>query len=167
PPPPSPPPVTHVAQVVQAPASPVAHAPQAPAADLDVWRAILDRVRARRPALASVLEHAIPIETSAARVIVGFEPSAAFLGARASEPEALEDLTREIRAHFGAPTQVALDLSARPSAVQKTVATVDAERRSAELAKARAAVENHPLVQEAVRLFGAQLRDVKLPSGEG
>jgi len=41
-----------------------------------------------------------------------------------------------------------------------------ADRRSAELAKARAAVEGHPLVQEAVRLFGAQLRDVKLPSGE-
>jgi len=27
-------------------------------------------------------------------------------------------------------------------------------------------VEGHPLVQEAIRLFGAQLRDVKLPSGE-
>ena len=48
------------------------------------------------------------------RVVVGFEPSAAFLAARASEPEALEELTREVRAHFGAPTQVALDLSARP-----------------------------------------------------
>ena len=113
-----------------------------------------------------MLEHAIPLETTAARVVVGFEPGAAFLAARASEPEALEELTREVRAHFGAPTQVALDLSARPSAAVKTIASLDAERRTAELAKARAVVEGHPLVQEAVRLFGAQLRDVKLPSGE-
>jgi DNA polymerase-3 subunit gamma/tau len=134
---------------------------------MSVWRAILDRVRAKRPALASVLEHAVPLETTKARLLIGFEPGAAFLGARASEPEALEDLTREVRAYFGAPTQVALDLSARPAPNVKTVAALEAERRSAETAKARAAVEGHPLVQEAVRLFGAQLRDVKLPSGEG
>jgi hypothetical protein len=114
-----------------------------------------------------VLEHAIPLETTAARFVLGFEPSAAFLGARASEPDALEDLTREVRAHFGAPTQVALDLSAQATAGTKTIAALDAEHRAAELAKARAVVESHPLVQEAVRLFGAQLRDVKLPPGEG
>jgi DNA polymerase-3 subunit gamma/tau len=183
PPPPPPPalaPQAHQAQAqapapATAPARAAAPPPAAalppvaslPLADLNVWRAILDRVRAKRPALASTLEHAIPLETTAARVVLGFEPSAAFLAARASEPEALDDLTREIRAHFGAPTRVELDLSARASGAQKTVASVDAERRTAELAKARAAVENHPLVQEAVRLFGAQLRDVKLPSGEG
>jgi hypothetical protein len=132
-----------------------------------VWRAILDRLRQSRPALASVFEHAYALETTASRVVVGFDAGAAFLGARASEPEALEALTREVRAHFGAPTQVALDLSARPAAGAKTVASVDAERRTAELAKARAAVESHPIVQEAVRLFGAQVRDVKLPGGAG
>ena len=41
---------------------------------------------------------------------------------------------------------------------------MDAEKRTAELAQARAAVEGHPVVQEAVRLFGAQLRDVRLPT---
>jgi hypothetical protein len=107
------------------------------------------------------------MELSATRVVVGFEPSAGFFAARASEPEALEALTREIRGHFGAPTQVALDLSARPTPGVRTVASIDGERRSAELAKARAAVESHPLVQEAVRVFGATVRDVKLPSGEG
>jgi hypothetical protein len=47
-----------------------------------------------------------------------------------------------------------------------TVASVDAERRAADLAKARAAIEAHPVVQEAVRIFGAQVRDVRLPPGE-
>ena len=42
--------------------------------------------------------------------------------------------------------------------------STDATARLA--AEARARVEAHPVVQEAVRLFGAQLRDVKLPTGE-
>jgi hypothetical protein len=135
-------------------------------ADGEAWRAILERLRASRPALASVFEHAIPLEVGAARTVLGFEPSAAFLAARASEPESLEAVTREVRGYFGAATHVALDLSAKPAAGARTVAAVDAERRSAELAAARARVETHPLVQEAVRLFGAQVRDVKLPNGE-
>jgi DNA polymerase-3 subunit gamma/tau len=133
-----------------------------------VWRAILDRVRAARPALASVLEHAIPLQLTPGRVVIGFDAAAGFLSARAGEPEALEALTREIRGHFGAPTEVTLDVSVRAAGSgARTVASVDAERRSAELAKARATVEGHPVVKEAVRLFGAQVRDVKLPSGEG
>jgi hypothetical protein len=135
--------------------------------DLGAWRAILDRIRQSRPGLASIFEHAIPLEVGAARVLLGFEPSAAFLAARASEPEALEEVTREIRAHFGGPTQVALDLAAKPMGGVRTVASLDAEVRAQELAKARAAVEGHPIVREAVRLFGAQIRDVKLPGGEG
>jgi hypothetical protein len=130
-----------------------------------VWRAILDRVQGVRPALASVLQHAVPMELTPIRTVVGFESGAGFFAARASEPEALEILTREVRAHFGAPTQVVLDVSATPTSGLRTVASIDAERRSEELAKARAAVENHPLVQQAVRLFGATVRDVKLPSG--
>jgi DNA polymerase-3 subunit gamma/tau len=134
--------------------------------DLDVWRAIVERVRPTRPALASVLEHAVPLELNPRRVTLGFEPGAAFFAARASETESLEALTREIRDHFAAPTQVAIDLSARPGPTLKTVASLDAEKRSADLAKARAAIEDHPIVREVVRVFGAQLRDVKLPSGE-
>jgi hypothetical protein len=134
---------------------------------MGVWRAILERLRQSRPGLASLFEHSIPLEIGPARVLLGFEASAVFLGARASEPEALEALTHEIRAHFGAPTQVALDLSAKPTSGLRTVASLDAEARAAELAKARAAIEGHPIVREAVRLFNAQVREVKLPGAEG
>jgi hypothetical protein len=48
----------------------------------------------------------------------------------------------------------------------RTVASADADQRAAELAKARAAIEGHAVVQEALRIFGAKIRDVKLPNGE-
>jgi DNA polymerase III subunit gamma/tau len=138
-----------------------------PATDIDSWRAIVERVRKTRPPLASVLEHAMPLEIGATAVVIGFDPSAAFLAMRAGESDALELLTREVRAHFGVPTRVELRSSASPLHGVRTVAAIDADHRAADLTRARATVESHPLVQEAIRLFGAQLRDVRLPTGEG
>ena len=136
-------------------------------ADMDAWRAILERIRVVRPAIASVLEHALPIEVGAEQVIVGFESSAGFLAARASEQDALDVLTVEARAHFDARTRVTIDASAKASRESRTVAALDAEQRSLDLARARAAVQAHPLVAEAIRLFGAKVQEVKLPGGDG
>ena len=74
-----------------------------------------------------------------------------------------EVLRREVNAHFGAPTKVALDLSAHHGAGHATVASIDASLRRDELARARLAVAEHPLVKQAIALFGAELRDVRLP----
>jgi DNA polymerase-3 subunit gamma/tau len=154
---------------VRAPAAPVDRGVEAsPAAppDMDAWRAIVERVRAAMPALGAVIDHALPLEVGPAKVLLGFTPDAAFQAARASEAEAIDVLTRAVREHFAAPTPVAFDLSARPVAGVRTMAAVEDQRRAEEQARARAAVEGHPAVREAMRLFGAQLREVKLPRGE-
>jgi len=151
-----------------APPSSSARAIASPEAGVDpstAWRAILDRVRAVRPPLASVLEHAVPISVDSARVALAYDAHS-FLGTQASDPEALALLRREAQAHFGAPTDVTIDLSARSLAGQATVAIVEAERRKSATAEARAQVERHPLVREAIALFGAELRDVRLPPEE-
>jgi DNA polymerase-3 subunit gamma/tau len=146
----------------------VAPEPQTAPPDMGgAWSAIIARLRVMQAPFASFFEHALPIEITAARVTISFETSASFQAGRASEPEALEALTRAVRAHFGAPTQVVLELAATPTNGVRTVASLEAEQRSLNLANARAAVAAHPIVQEAMRLFGAQLRDVKLPEGDG
>jgi hypothetical protein len=116
-----------------------------------------------KPDVASIYERGVPIEVSALQVLVGF-PAQSFEGAQASQPEAIDLLRREARAHFGLDTKVALDLSARPGGV--TVAMIDQEERREALAKARAAVEEHPLVKQAIALFGAELKEVRLPGGD-
>jgi hypothetical protein len=135
--------------------------------DMTAWCAVVERLRSERAPLASIFDHAIPAEVGATRVVIGFDPTASFVAARANEPEALEALTRAARAHFGAPTDVVLARSVTPIAGVRTVAAMEAERRAGLTAKARAAVQDHPVVKEAIRLFGAQVRDVKLPAGEG
>ena len=149
--------------------APPAEQPSVPESteSVDAWRAILERVRLVRPALASALEHALPLEVGASRVVLGFEASAAFPAARASEGEALEILTREARAHFGTPTSVVIEGAAKTPGTLRSVASVEAERKAADLARTRAAIQAHPLVEEAVRLFGAKIQEVKLPNGDG
>ena len=136
----------------------------------DPWRAILDRIRTARPALASVLEHAVPLHVTPVQVTIGLDPGT-FLLARASERESFDLLTREVRAHFGAPTRVTIDSArlAGPAAAGTplTIASVDAERRTAERARMRSLIQTHPIVEEAVRLFGAKLQDVRLPTDDG
>jgi DNA polymerase-3 subunit gamma/tau len=142
--------------------------PDAPAprlerpANLDDWRALLARVRATKAHVAAIFEHGVPLEVTAQRVLIGYQ-AGSFEGAQASEPEAMDLLQREARAHFGAETKVALDLSARAGT---TVAALDAAQRKAELAQAHAAAAGHPLVQRAIALFGAELKDVKLPEND-
>jgi hypothetical protein len=74
-------------------------------------------------------------------------------------------LRREARAHFDAATEVVFERVARGSKVA-SVAYLDAAKRKQMQVEARMAVETHALVQHAIALFGAELKDVKLPAQE-
>ena len=133
--------------------------------NFDAWRAILVRLRCSRPAMASVLEHAVPLQVGPERVLLGFEAKS-FLGAQASEGDAVAWLTQEVRTHYNAATQVGLDVSLRVVPPLCTVAALDAESRKAATAEAKSAVQKHPLVQKAISLFGAELREVRLAGSD-
>jgi hypothetical protein len=111
-----------------------------------------------------VLEHAAPVEVRAERVLLGYAPGD-FLGMQVADEDAALILQREVRAHFGASTKVELDLSMRTAPVA-SVATLDDAQRKEDLKKARAEVENHPLVRSALVILGAELREVRLPGGD-
>jgi DNA polymerase-3 subunit gamma/tau len=131
---------------------------------MDDWRAILDRVRQGDPGLASALEHAAPIEVSSARVALGYATDD-FLGHHASEDASIAALKRAVQTHFGVAVPVQIDTKHR-GGKGGSVHAIDSAERRAEIAKARSAVEEHPVVREIVRLFDAELRDIKLPEGE-
>jgi hypothetical protein len=83
------------------------------------------------------------------------------LAAKATESDAVELLTRHVRAYFGTTTPVAFDLTAGPKS-SPSIATLDGEERRARLEQARRAVAEHPLVQAAIDILGAELRDVRI-----
>jgi DNA polymerase-3 subunit gamma/tau len=155
------------ARALEAPRTTVAAVPEArPTVDIQSWQRVLDHLRSTHPAEASLFEQAFPIEVQPERVQLSFE-SNSFAAARAAQSEAVALLTRSARAHFGAMTEVTVDTSTARAPGSKTIAMLDAEKREDDAAKARAVIEGHPLVRDAVRLFGAHVKEVKLPSGDG
>ena len=59
-----------------------------------------------------------------------------------------------------------LDLSSKSLVGKATIAGIDAEKERARTAAARAAAVANPFVQEVVRLFDAEVREIRLPSDE-
>ena len=132
---------------------------------LTVWRALIDRVRKVNPAVAAMLDLGVPITVTAQKIVVGLEDES-FEDARAVQTDARAILTTEACTYFGgANTDVTFERTARGSKVG-SVAFLDAARRKQMQIEARAAVENHPLVQHAISVFSAELKDVKLPAQE-
>jgi DNA polymerase-3 subunit gamma/tau len=125
------------------------------------WRKILSRLHASRPDLEAIFAHAVPLEMTRTRVKILYDKEN-FLAYPASDSEDFELLTRAVRAHFDAPTEVALDLANRPSA-SATLASVDAKAEKDRIAAAKQEVARHPLIAEAIDIFSGELREVRLP----
>jgi hypothetical protein len=130
----------------------------------DEWRTILARLRATRPDLEAVFAHAVPLEMNRQRVKLGYGKDE-FLAYPASDSEDFELLTRAVRAHFDAPTEVSLDLANRPIG-STTLASVDAKAEKDRIIAAKNEVARHPLVAEAIDIFSGELREVRLPTKE-
>ncbi len=125
------------------------------------WRKILERVRAVRPAIASALELAAPVQVTREKIVLAFERDS-FEDARAEEMDARALVEEHGRAHFGAPTEVVFEVAARGSKIA-SIAFIDAAKRKAAVLEARAAVERHELVRKVITLLDAELREIRLP----
>ncbi len=129
-------------------------------ADLDQWQALVAKVAAHKPRVASIFEHAAPLSVKAGRVVLGFE-AGSFIAEQAAEAEARAQLQQAASDHFGVPTEIELDLGGGHPEIQTLAAKHSAEQ-AARLAAAREQVASHPLVKDAIEVLGAELRDVRL-----
>jgi DNA polymerase-3 subunit gamma/tau len=127
---------------------------------LTSWGQIVTLVRAEDASIGAMFDQASPIEVAKDRLVIGYRANS-FEGARATEGKAVEVLTRIARTFFDAQTQVAVDVSS--SMPHASLAQMETERRRLALEEAKAKVRAHPIVAEAMRLFEAELKDVKVP----
>jgi DNA polymerase-3 subunit gamma/tau len=123
---------------------------------LEAWRKIIDRLRPINPGLASVFGRATLLRVTPLEVRVGFSAADAFLAEQANDAASLELLTREVRAHFGALTSGSLELAAATGAT--SLADVELAEDVARIASAKAKVLAHPVIAEAIRVFGGDVK---------
>lgn len=125
---------------------------------------MLDRVREKRPALASVLGHAALLRFGRDRVEIGYELNS-FLAGQAADPTAREILQAALQAHFGAAPELSFEtIASKAGAV--TVAGAESIEKRTRLDAAKRAVLEHPLVAAAIEALGAEVREIRV-AGEG
>jgi DNA polymerase-3 subunit gamma/tau len=133
-------------------------------ADIDAWRAVLTLVRHRRPALASVLEHAALLAFGPERVDLGYEATS-FLVGQATDGAARELLLSALTTHFSTAPELTFTTIA-PRSGNVTIAMVDTAERKVKLDAAKRAVAEHPLVAAVIEILGGELKDVRLAEAE-
>ena len=150
-----------VQEKVQEPAPATPPSPAEPDL-LTTWRALVHRVRKAHPPVAAMLDLAVPKTVTREKVVIGVEDDS-FEETRGDQLDAKTILERAAEEHFGAPTKVIVEEAARGAKQVASVAYLDAAKKRQMLVEARKAVEDHVLVQHALKVFGAELKDVKLP----
>ncbi|MCU0694149.1 MAG: DNA polymerase III subunit gamma/tau [Polyangiaceae bacterium] len=139
--------------------------PHASEADLATWRTILDDVRARNVALASVLEHAVLLHVSPDALRLGMEEGS-FYEQQAREESAVDLLTRVVRSQFGRATEVSFILRDATATAGRTLYDRDQQERERKRENERTAIEQHKLVRTAIEKLGARIHAIKLRDGE-
>ncbi|HUU00955.1 MAG TPA: DNA polymerase III subunit gamma/tau [Myxococcota bacterium] len=122
------------------------------------WQKLVAMVSRRRPSLGSVLNHAYPLEVSAERVCIALEPGSFFADQMKVERNRRE-LEKYCRELFGQETRLSVEDRRADQGV--TLAQALDDERQTRMDEQRNQALSHPMVKEAIKIFGAEVAQVK------
>ena len=147
---------TQVAQSLRVESAPAIEREEAPTA----WGRFVDRVRTKRPALGSFLEHARPIEFGPTGVSVGVSPKTFYWDAL-HEQDNIELLGKVLNEHFGQEVSWrVVNETESPDAA----ATIAESARSAKEEKRQKVIDDarsHPGVQNVMEILGGEVQNIR------
>jgi len=125
-------------------------------------RAVAKRLREERATWGSLLEHGVVIRCDAEALEVAYEKRS-FFAAQISDPAVADGFARAAQSELGVRARI---LICEGGVTGRTVAQLTNEQKTAALDAARREAISHPVVQEAIAIFKAEVRNVKLPGDE-
>jgi len=125
------------------------------------FRDVVEVVREERPELAAFLEHAAVLAAEPGALVLAYEPRSMFAEQVRDRP-ATDLVTRAATQVFGQTTSVEFKFDYAAASGMDTLSADRVRAREARVKKAIADAKNHPTVTEAMELFGARLKDLKL-----
>ncbi|HMA95272.1 MAG TPA: hypothetical protein VKP30_21430, partial [Polyangiaceae bacterium] len=126
-----------------------------------IWQELVERVMATRPEVSAVLEHAVLLEVSSKRILVGWPPNSVFCN---QFPQ--RDLADWIRTAAGETGRAITDVDIVENDPRATEANTLSSREIAERTRKyradQARIRNHPRVKDALEILGGRLVSIKL-----
>ncbi|HVW24343.1 MAG TPA: DNA polymerase III subunit gamma/tau [Polyangiaceae bacterium] len=129
--------------------------------DLETFRSVIGRVRAKRPELAACLHHAEVVQASRERLVLAFEAGTIF-ERNASAPDALALLRAAASEVFGGQPEIVLETRS-VNGLRSTLSAAETHERNERKREALARAKQHPKIALASRILGAKLKEIRLP----
>jgi DNA polymerase-3 subunit gamma/tau len=135
--------------------------PQQPAVGKKDWEHFVSFAVVNNPAIGSVLEHGSPIKMESGSIEIGFPAESYFLTS-ARDPDSLAAIKALAEKFNGRETKVTItaisqDSTGSPESLAEKKKR-DEDERAISLKKE---IESHPLINEALRVFGGAITDIK------
>lgn len=128
------------------------------------FRDVVEVIREQRPELAAFLEHAAVLHIEPGSLMLAYPPKSMF-AEQVKGKECVEAVATAAGSVLGAPTRVEFKFDYEPAGAMDTLSADRVRAREARVRKAIADAKNHPRVTDAIQLFGARLKDLKLSEG--
>jgi DNA polymerase-3 subunit gamma/tau len=127
------------------------------------WVGVLDAIKEVNPSMASRIIHGRFISLEDDVLEISFDPGSAHLSYARNN---LEFLGKAVSRHFGRPVKVALSETGGGGRVARSAAEEKARRESDAARKARDEEMSHPVIQDAVRVFGGRVVQTSKDGGK-
>lgn len=118
-----------------------------------------------RPLLGSLLEHAIDLQLQENQLKITYRQEASYKAEQIQAKTYQAQVNQLVRSYFGNSVSYKIEIIQDEGG--ESIAERKARERAESDAKAKSEAENHPIIQEAKSLFGAQLGPIELKEDNG
>lgn len=125
-------------------------------------RAVAAQLRKVRVTWGSLLEHGVVFRCDAEALEIAYEKRS-FFAAQVTDREVADAIGRATKSELGGTARIML---CEGGLTGRTLAQLHSEQKSQALDAARREAIAHPVVQDAIAIFKAEVRNVKLPGDE-
>ncbi len=136
--------------------------PETPLLALARFREIVEEVRETRPELAAFLEHAAVLKAEPGEPLTLAYPPQSMFAPQVKGNDCIELLGAAATRALGCSTRAEFRFDYAPARGMDTLSADRVRAREARMRKAIVDAKNHPRVTEAVEVFGARLKDLKI-----
>jgi len=127
------------------------------------WQELVAFVSKKKPSIGSVLNHARPLEVSPRQVKIALIPNS-FFADQMKNDRNKKDLQKICRDFFKADTKLLIETAGEEAGPTLSEAREEERRQTEDNIKKDSL--SHPSVQEAIRVFGAEVEQVRINKGK-
>ncbi|UCF89367.1 MAG: hypothetical protein JSV70_03775, partial [bacterium] len=129
---------------------------------METWEQLVEFINGRAPAIGSMLEQLIPRNVAGEEVVIGGKRGEIYLEVL-QEKEKLSELKALLREFFNRDMRVKfVEMEAKERARNHNVIEKREQRESDLERKIKKETRDHPMVREAMEIFGGELKSVKV-----